>query len=169
MGDIKRRRKQYSKPRKAYDKTRIEAENEIVQKFGLKKKREIWKTESKVSAFRKRAKTLIPRSEDEKKKFFEKLQKIGFKVNSIADVLGLKTEDLLERRLQTFVVKKNLATTMNQARQLIVHKQVFVDGKAVNIPSFTVTTDLENKLSLKPRKVKAVKETVAVEETEEKE
>lgn len=162
MGDIKRKRKKYSAPRKAFDKSRIDEENKIVEKYGLKKKREIWKADSKVSAFRRRAKSLIPKSEEEKKRFFEKLRGIGFKVLSISDVLGLKTEDLLERRLQTFVVKKNLANTMNQARQFIVHKQVFVDGEIVNIPSFIVTTDLEDKISLKQRKIKTEKVKVEV-------
>ncbi len=167
MGDIKRKRKTYSAPRKAYDKARIEEENAIVQKFGLKKKREIWKANSYVASLRRRAKLLIPKSQEEKEKFFEKLKRIGFKTNNIADVLGLKTENLLERRLQTFVMKKGFATTMNQARQLIVHKQVLVNGEIVNIPSFVVTTALENKILLKERKIKEIKqEKIEVKENE---
>jgi len=45
---------------------------------------------------------------------------------------------------------------------LIVHKNVLVDGKVVNVPSFVVTVDLEDKLSLKERKVKAKKEEPVV-------
>jgi len=162
MGDIKRKRKKYTAPRKAFDKARIEEENKIVEKYGLKKKREIWKAASTISLLRKRAKSLIPRSDAEKQKFFEKLQGTGFKASNIADVLGLKTEDLLERRLQTFVVKKNLATTMNQARQLIVHKQIMVNGNIVNVPSFVVSTDLENKIALKAKTEKIAKKEIKV-------
>lgn len=162
MGDIKRRRQKYTRPRKLYDKKRIEEENEIVFKYGLKNKREIWKADSKVSAMRRRAKLLIPESDEEKKIFFGKLNTMGLKVGSIADVLALTKEDLLERRLQTFVFKKGFVKTPKQARQLIVHKHVFVDEKIVNSPSFIVGAELENKLSIKPAKQKAVKEVVEV-------
>jgi len=55
------------------------------------------------------------------------------------------------------LVKKKLATTAKGARQLIVHKNVLVDGKVVNVPSFVVTKDLEDKISLKEKKVKVKK------------
>ena len=44
---------------------------------------------------------------------------------------------------------------------------VLVDGKVVNVPSFVVTVDLEDKLSLKEKKVKAKKEEAVAEEVEE--
>jgi len=71
----------------------------------------------------------------------------------ISDILALTEESIFSRRLQTFVVRKKLATTMRGARQLIVHKNVLVDKKIVNIPSFLVTLDLENKISLKEKKI----------------
>jgi small subunit ribosomal protein S4 len=154
MGDIKRKRKLFSKPRKKFDSTRIKSENVIVKKFGLKNKREIWKAKSAVSRFRRRAKDLISEDAEKQQKFFEKLNKVGLKVMVISDVLALTEEDLLERRLQTFVYKKKLANSPVQARQLIVHKRVLVDGNVVNIPSFLITRELENKISLKPLKIK---------------
>lgn len=162
MGDIKRKRRQYSKPRKLYDKPRIEEENGIVQAYGLKNKREIWKADAKVSDLRRRAKILISKSDAEKKEFFAKLNKMGFKIENISDVLALKTENWLDRRLQTLVAQKGFSTTPKQARQLITHKYILVDGKAVGAPSFFVTTDLENKIQLKEGKVKVKKETVEV-------
>jgi small subunit ribosomal protein S4 len=161
MGDIKRRRRMYAKPRKAFDAERIKEENLIMEKYGLKNKREIWKADSYVSNLRKRAKALIPKSDKEKEKFFEKLRKSGFNVSGIAEVLAMTKEDLLERRLQTFVFKKGLANSPKQARQLIVHKYVLVDGNAVNTPSFIITKELEDKISLKERKIKQEKEEVA--------
>ena len=157
MGDIKRKKKEWRRPRKLYDKTRIEEENKIVTKYGLKNKREIWKAESETSKLRRKAKALIPKSTEEKQNYFGRLNKMGFKVKEISDVLGLTKEDWLNRRLQTFVFKKGFALTPKQARQLITHKKVLVDGNVVNIPSFCITTDLENKISIKESGIKKEK------------
>ena len=159
MGDIKKKKKKFRKPKQPFDKPRIEEENIIIKKYGLKNKKEIWKAESEISKIRKRAKALIPKSEGAQKEFFEKLNRIGFKVSDTSDVLALTKEDLLDRRLQTILFKKGLAGTSKQARQLIVHKYVLVDGKVVNTPSFVVTTNLENKIELR-NKTKKVKKKI---------
>ena len=152
MGDIKRKRKLFSRPKKLYDRTRMDEENVLVKRYGLKNKREIWKAKSAVSKLRRRAKSLIGKDDEEQKVFFDRLNKMGFDIHDVSDVLALTEENLFERRLQTFLVKKKLATTVKGARQLIVHKNVLVDGKIVNIPSFIVTKELEGKLSVKERK-----------------
>lgn len=168
MGDIKRKRRLYAKPRKLFDRARIDEENVIVRQYGLKNKREIWKVKSLVSKFRRQAKSLIGHADDQKV-FIAKLNKMGIAVESVADVLALQEQDLLNRRLQTFVVKKKLASTPKQARQLIVHKHVIVDGTIVNIPSFWVTKDLENKIEIKPFKEKPIKEEPKENETQSEE
>ena len=149
MGDIKRKRKKFEKPRKLYDSARIKEENIILETYGLKNKREIWKIGSEVSRMRKRAKLLIPASQEEKEQFFNKLYKIGLNVHCTEDVLALTKEDLLQRRLQTVLFKKGLAKTPKQARQLIVHKRVKLNGKVVNSPSCLVPRELENNIELK--------------------
>lgn len=154
MGDIKRKPNLFSRPRKIFDSVRIAEEDGIKKKYGLKSKREIWRASAKISILRTRAKKLIPRSEEEKIEFFKRLQKQGLDVKDISDVLGLKTENWLDRRLQTIVFKRGFTTSVLQARQLITHKNVLVNGRIVNIPSFMVAKDLENKISLKPRKLK---------------
>jgi small subunit ribosomal protein S4 len=170
MGDIKKKRKMFSRPKKLFDRARMDDENVLVKKYGLKNKREIWKAKTAVSGIRRRAKALIGSDISEQQAFFDKLNKIGMGVSSISDVLALTEENIFERRLQTFVVKKKLATTPKGARQLIVHKNVLVDGKVVNVPSFVVTLDFENKISLKERAVKAkVEEAVSEEENVEEE
>lgn len=45
---------------------------------------------------------------------------------------------LLERRLDNMVYRLGLATTRRQARQLVNHGHITVDGKRVDIPSFEV-------------------------------
>lgn len=169
MGDIKKKRKTYTTPMQLYDKERIDEENKVVEKYGLKNKKEIWKIESRLAQFRRRAKDLIPKEEELKKEFFEKLNKLGLKVNSTADVLGLTKEDLLDRRLQTLVLKKGFSTTAKQARQLIVHKHIKVDGVIVNSPSFWITTNLEGKIELivPEKKEKPKQEKVETSEVEE--
>ena len=158
MGDIKRKRKLFSRPKKLFDRTRMDEENVLVKRYGLKNKREIWKAKTAVSKLRRRAKALIGKDKEKQKEFFDKLTKMGIVVRDVSDVLALTEENLFERRLQTVLFKKKMATTVKGARQLIVHKNVLVDGKIVNIPSFVVTNDLENKISLKERKAKPVKE-----------
>ena len=157
MGDIKKKRKMFDRPKKLFDKKRIDEENVLIERYGLKNKQEIWRAKTAVSKFRQRAKDLIGKDVKEQNVFFEKLGKMGFVVRDVSDVLALTEENLFERRLQTVLFKKKLVTTVKGARQLIVHKNVLVDGVVVNIPSFIVTRDLEDKISIKERKIKVKK------------
>ncbi|MEM4230868.1 MAG: 30S ribosomal protein S4 [Candidatus Pacearchaeota archaeon] len=144
-----RKKKQYTKPRKLYDKKRIEEEKDIIQKYGLKNKREIWKADSKIRRIRGMAKNLITASQEKQNKLIEKLKKIGFKVEKIADVLALTKENWLERRLQTIVFKKGLTKTPKGARQMITHKHITVDGRVINKPSYIIDLEKENKIGIK--------------------
>jgi small subunit ribosomal protein S4 len=169
MGDIKKKRKLFSRPKQLFDRTRMDEENVLIKKYGLKNKREIWKAKSAVSKFRSRAKKLIGSDINEQKEFFDRLNRMGFGIGDVSEVLALTEENLLDRRLQTFVFKKKLANTVKQARQLIVHKNVLVDGNIVNSPSFLVTKDLEGKISIKERPVKAPKAEAVAPSNEGKE
>jgi small subunit ribosomal protein S4 len=171
MGDIKKKRKLFSRPKKLYDRGRMDEENVLVKEYGLKNKQEIWKAKTAVSKLRRRAKSLIGKDEAEQQIFFDKLNKMGIAVKDVSDVLALTEKNLFERRLQTVLFRKKMANTVKAARQLIVHKNVLVDGKVVNVPSFVVTTELEDKIQIKERKVKVKREAEVeevVENTEEK-
>ena len=100
---MKRRHKIYSRPKRPFDKARIEEEVVIVKEYGLKNKREIWKAEAKIRSMRQKAKKLITASAEEQEALFARLKKIGMNVNTIADILGLDKTDYLNRRLQTIV------------------------------------------------------------------
>jgi small subunit ribosomal protein S9e len=65
-------------------------------------------------------------------------------------VLSLKTEDLLERRLQTVIFKRNLARSVHHARVLIRQRHIRVGKQIVNVPSFTVRVDSEKHISFAP-------------------
>ena len=151
-----RKRNKFERPRKIYDKARIFEENNLLKKYGLKNKKEIWKANGKIKYFRRRAKSLITASEEEKKNFFLKLNKFGLDVKSIAEVLALKLDDILKRRLPTMLVSKKLATTPRQARQMVVHRLVKIENRVVDVPSYLVGFDEEKFISvdIKPKKIK---------------
>ncbi len=164
---MKRKHKTYSKPKRPFDKERILEEAKIKKEFGLKNKREIWKADAKVKSMREKAKKLIPASKEEQQALFDRLKKIGLNVNSIADVLALDKRDYLKRRLQTIVFEKGLARTIKAARQLIVHKKVLVNGRAVDSPSYIVPVALEDKITLREKKPKKTEEQKSKEDVEE--
>jgi len=164
-----KKHKKFSKPKKPFENNRIKEENRLVKKYGLKNKKEVWKSEAKVKYFRSRAKDLITSDKETQEVFYKKLNKIGLKVKSIADILALNQEDILKRRLSTIISDKNLADTPKQARQMIVHKRIMVNGQIVNVPSYLVKVAEENLIELKKKnkKIKVVEEKI--EEKEESE
>jgi small subunit ribosomal protein S4 len=158
-----RKKKKFSWPRKLYDKSRILEENKLKEKYGLKNKREIWKTETKVKYFRNRAKSLITADAEKLSKFFRNLNKYGFNVKTTADVLALNVEDILKRRLSSILVQKKIATAPKQARQMITHKKIMIGDSVVNVPGYLVRVDEENLIKVK-EKVKKPKHVIKKEE-----
>lgn len=163
---MKRKHKSYSRPKRPFDKTRIIEEAGITTEFGLKNKKEIWKAEAKIKSIRGKAKKLISAAPEEQQALFDRLNKIGLKIESISDILALTKNDYLARRLQTIIVAKKLASTAKEARQMIIHKKILVNGDAVDSPSYIVSTEMEDKISVKPKKEKKVEEIVEAEESE---
>jgi small subunit ribosomal protein S4 len=160
-----RSRKKYSRPRKPFDKARIEEENILRERYGLKNKKEIWKADASITRIRSLAKELITKSEEEKNAFVERLSKKGYSITSIQDALALNKEDLLKRRLQTVLHSKGMALTPKQARQLITHKHVVVGERIVNIPSYHITLEEESLIQLNitlklPEKKKSKEEEI---------
>src|SRR3989338_1335232 len=164
---MKRKHKKYSKPKRSYEKVRMEEENKLVEKYGLKNKREIWKAIAKITYFRTRAKKLFNSSQEEQNNLIGKLKGLGFKVDTIPDILGLDKESLLKRRLSTVVNVKGFAKTPKQARQLVTHKKILIDGKIIDSPSYIVSLAEENKMSIKPGKIRAAKVDKKEEEIKE--
>lgn len=149
-----KKKKSYVKPKQIFESGRIKEENALVKKYGLKNKREIWKTQAKVNYYRTRAKEMARLPPQEQEVLFNKLRFIGLDVKTTSDVLDLKVESLLDRRLATVVATKKLADTPRQARQMIVHKRILIDGKVVNSPSFIVPVSMESHIKLKEKKAK---------------
>ena len=151
MGQPKKQKKKYNSPKKPWDSARIEEEKTILKEFGLKRKKEIWRAESLIKKFRRRARILQANKNEEKiKELIKKAYTMGvIEENAeLDDILGLETKSLLERRLQTLVHKKGLANTLKHSRQLITHGHVMVENRKIKWPSMIITRELENKIKL---------------------
>lgn len=142
-------RRKYKTPIKGWDKERIERERILVKTYGLKKKREIWRSETVSRKFRRLARALAAQTDKEKERgLVEKLIRLGLlnEGSTLDDVLSLTTDKFLERRLQTVLVRKGICTTPKQARQLIVHGHVRIDGKRIVYPGYLVQKTEEDKI-----------------------
>lgn len=154
MGDPRKLRKKFSKPSHPWQKERIDAEKDIVKQYGLRRKYEIWKMDSMLKKFLNRAKTIIGektmQSEVEKKQLLSRLNLLGLlkKDSRIEEVLNLTLKDILERRLQTLVYRKQVAKTMLQARQFITHELIAVGSRKITIPSYLVSVNEEAQIKL---------------------
>jgi len=162
-----KKKKLFKRPKKLFESFRIKEENELAKKYGLKNKKEIWKALARVNYIRKRAMALARMPLGEQESLFGKLRGLGLKAGNTADVLGLQVEDILNRRLPTIIFKKGMARTLKQARQLVVHKKVLIDKKAVNSPSYLVHLAEEGKISIKEQKPKKEKPAEQPAETQE--
>jgi small subunit ribosomal protein S4 len=67
---------------------------------------------------------------------------------------------LLERRLDNVVYRMGFAVTRAQARQLVSHKAIEVNGQAVNIPSFQVSPEDKVSIREKSRNQLRIKEAI---------
>ncbi len=66
-------------------------------------------------------------------------------------VTGLNLLHLLESRLDNMIYRMGLSTSRSEARQLVRHKHVMLDGKVVNIPSCKVRVGSKIVLNEKAR------------------
>jgi small subunit ribosomal protein S4 len=66
---------------------------------------------------------------------------------SVDDVLSLSLENLMDRRLQTIVLKKGMARSIREARQIITHRHIVVAGKSIDSPTYPVKKDEEDQIS----------------------
>ncbi len=149
MGQPKKFKKKYERPKKPYDKERIAKEKKIKENYGLRRKKEIWRAEGIVRDFRRRARELqAKRNEQEENSLIGRLNRLGISCKRLDDVLQVTLDDILSRRLQTMLYKKGFASSVKHARQLIVHGHVTVDNKKIFWPSYIVEKDAEDRIAL---------------------
>jgi small subunit ribosomal protein S4 len=155
LGDPKFPTKKYDTPSHPWQGDRIKLENDLIKKFGLKNKREVWKSQSLLRNFRQQARLLNARlrmadiqAAKEKEQLLSRLMNQGILPRSadLNDVLSLEIETVLNRRLQTQVYLKGLAHSTKQARQFIVHGHISVNSRKVTIPGYLVKDSEEDSI-----------------------
>ena len=146
MGDPRKLSNKYETPRKVWDAGRIKTESKLATTYGLKNTREVWRALQHLKTVRRNAIRLLSQGkegEEKGKPILARLAKLGILAPdaTLRSVLEISVENFLDRRLQTRVMKKGLARTANQSRQLITHGYIAVKGRRVTAPSYVVSAD----------------------------
>ena len=173
MGDPKYPRRVWRKPKRPLNYELKMDELKTLGTFGLKTKRELWKTHTELSRVRHQARSLLALRQEERQEkepvLMNSLKRSGLVVeeSTLDDVLNLKVTDLLSRRFQTIVMKKLGFMTPYQARQAVIHGHIMIGDRVVNIPSYIVKVDEEKNVHFKPGSTieKILAESAAKEKT----
>lgn len=117
----------------------------------------MWRVQLVLARLRKRARDLLTLDPHDERRIFEgnallnRMFKFGLlnreTENGLDYVLALTLHKLLERRLQTRVFKSKFANSIHHARVLIRGRHIAVGGRIVDVPSFMVTVENENKIN----------------------
>ncbi|MEJ5326865.1 MAG: 30S ribosomal protein S4 [Candidatus Bathyarchaeia archaeon] len=157
MGDPKKQRKKYDTPRFPWRKDILQEELKLLGQYGLRNKHELWRHKTFLSKTRGIARSLIGKTPEERAKMenelLVRLKKLGVLPETavLDNVLDLNIEDILERRLQTIVFRKNLSKTIYQARQLITHGHIIIGNRRVTVPSYLVSKEEEAQIGYAPQ------------------
>ena len=153
MGDPKKPRAKFNPPRNPWRSDQLSQELYLLGTYGLRNKRELWRSQTYLSNIRKQARQLLAAPsgirQREEPKLMAHLLKLGLLSgidNSLDDVLSLTIENVLERRLQTLVWKRGLAKTPYQARQMVTHGHISLNQRKVSVPSYLVSPNEEGTL-----------------------
>lgn len=155
MGDPKKFRKTYARPRMVWNEDLLKSDKELIAEFRVRNKKEIWKANSFLKNIKGQAKDITALMSTAKKDqalkqkelLIQKVKRLGIikkEEISLADMLTLSVRDVMNRRLQTLVAKKDLARTVGQARQFIVHGHIKVGDRKMTSPSYIVPVAEEN-------------------------
>ncbi|MBS7648496.1 MAG: 30S ribosomal protein S4 [Candidatus Bathyarchaeia archaeon] len=153
MGDPKKPKKKYETPRFPWRSDILQNELVLLGQYGLRNKRELWRAKTMLSRFRGIARSLLSMPADKRVKLesglLGKLKRLGILPEHavLDDVLDMTIENILDRRLQTIVLRKGLARTPYQARQLITHGHIAVNNKVVYSPSYLVSREEEESVT----------------------
>jgi small subunit ribosomal protein S4 len=153
MGYPGKKRKSYETPKHPWQEARMAAEVQLIKAYGLRNKREVWKAASMLRMYRSEARILLANVaggqgveveghlKTQSDEILSKLIRYGIlkQDSDIDGILSLKTENILERRLQTQVLRLGLARTVVQARQFITHGHIAVNGRKATIPGMLVS------------------------------
>ncbi len=151
MGDPKRIRRKYEKTKPMWNKERIEREHGMRDKYGLGNMHELWKATTEVGKIRRNVRAVLAgrASEGVGNQIIARLVRYGVVKSgaTLDDLLVVSPEAILDRRLQSVVYKKGMSKSVKQARQLIVHGFIAIEGQRVHAPGYLVTSDEESRIS----------------------
>ncbi len=148
---VKKLKKQYETPEEGWSQERISREDELIEDYGLKNKREVYKAQSQLRNLRREARKLAAsENERERQELLKKVNDLGLvrKDTELGDILSLSVTDILDRRLQTVVNRRGLSDTVKHARQLVIHGHVYVDGERITIPGYLLTQEEEKQVEV---------------------
>ena len=134
-----------------WNEERLGSERALMDKYGLRRKKELRIAEAILRGFRSQAKQLLTKVDENRKQvLFGKLQSLNIlgADQNLDDVLALALEDILERRLQTIINKKGFAKTVKQSRQMITHGRVYINSRKMTFPSYLVRKAEEDTIVL---------------------
>ncbi|MFB6213229.1 MAG: 30S ribosomal protein S4 [Candidatus Nanohaloarchaea archaeon] len=169
---VKKLKKQYDTPNEGWDEERINREIQLMDDYGLTNKREIYKAQSQLRDLRQEARELVAsENETERKELIEKANRLGLVRDNagLEDILSLNLTDLLDRRLQTAVNRRGYTDTVREARQLVVHGHLYVDGQRVNVPGYLLTQEEEKEIEVRRPEPSEEQEEKETEEAGEEE
>ncbi len=150
--------KTMNNPKRPYEKERIDNELLLLGTYGLKNKREIWRVQYTLARIRKAARTLLTLPENHPRRAFEggalirRMTRLGVlnrEQQKLDFVLGLTTQQFMDRRLQTIAWSKTkAATSVHHARTLIFQRKISIKRanrqNVINVPSYLVRTKNES-------------------------
>ena len=96
-------------------------------------------------------------TEKQMKKYFSESKKEAQKDKKKKIITGEHLMTLLELRLDNTLFRSGLVSSRSVARQLINHRNILVDGKIVNIPSYKVKINQVISMSTKAMAIPVVK------------
>ena len=137
MGDPKKSRKTFRRPRQIWTTDQLSSELYLIGSYGLRSKSELWKAQTKVADIRNQARELlaltIEARQAQETKLLNYLQRIGL----------VKESATLDDN----------AKSPQQSRQLVVHGHVSIGERIINIPGYIVKKDEESKIALRAQSI----------------
>lgn len=149
MGAPRRNRRKYDKPKNMWNIQRITSDRALINEYGLKNMKELWKVQTEISRIRGNVRGLLSGSAGgsahSDRDLISRLAKLGIAQNdaTLDSLLDIKEIAFLERRLQSLVFRKGLARSIKQARQIISHGFISIEGVRVNRPGYLVKAEEE--------------------------
>jgi len=152
MGDPKLSRKKATRPRNPWQRNLLKDELNLLGRYGLRNKRELHRAATELSRIRNQARQLLAAPTEIRVSreliLLNSLTNKGIVSDgsTLDDILALNVSNILDRRLQTVVLRKQLARTPHQSRQLITHGHIIINDRKITIPSYVVNQNEEGKI-----------------------